>query len=166
MKTRYTGGMRSGDYTKLLFSQNGNLIAISTGSDCCTEHEWGIANIMSDLCDRDNPRYSEKHRITKTPPELRFINGGTSEFPEAILSFSKHAVDFDHHELTLNTYYSFADKDAISAWCDSEFAIRVRGEEVCKGIDFLLPRYVCGQGDVCWFPVAIQQWSVWRHHSW
>lgn len=38
------------DGSNLIFTKKGNLVGLSTGSDHCSEHEWGIVKLMDSLC--------------------------------------------------------------------------------------------------------------------
>lgn len=157
--------MRQGDYAKLVFTQSGNLLAFSTGSDACAEHECGSKELMSQLCnqaendanvvaelkrraqgkktlverivgqnDVEYPNILESKRIVKNPESLRFIEKEGKE-PEAILSLSRHAIGFDSRELQFRTFISkWGDKDAIGAWDERSFALRVRGKKYVKAL--------------------------------
>lgn len=76
--------MRKGYYPTLVFSKKGNLIAISTGSDACAEHEMGSKKMMSVLCEQyDNEAALLKKLRSYQPPgvveKIKTLVGGTQE---------------------------------------------------------------------------------------
>lgn len=155
--------MRKGYDPRLVFSKTGNLIAISTGSDACTEHECGSQPLMSLLCDqiatdaavvaelkagqrfvhlgahpsegeREFPCLLEQKRITKTPKELRLILLDSAE-AEAILTCSRQEVDFSHRELSFPSgFNTHSDPNLAGAWDERGFALRVRGKKYVKAL--------------------------------
>lgn len=68
-------------------------------------------------------------RIVKTPKDLRFKERN-GETPEAILSCCYDKSPFDHPELQYSRYVAdYDDPNVVGAWCESEFALRVRGAD-------------------------------------
>lgn len=128
--------MRKSYDTKLVFTKNGNLVAISTGSDACTEHECGMKPILSALSDQGTNDFAVIEELKNGKSFLSrvkaVLTGDNSvkfpdileskrivkrpdelrfvekegEIPEAILSFSRQKVEFTDHALTFTESFS------------------------------------------------------------
>lgn len=76
--------MRKGYYPSLVFSNKGNLIAISTGADACAEHEMGSKKMLSVLCEQyDNEaallKKLRKYLAPGIVEKIKTQVGGTQE---------------------------------------------------------------------------------------
>ena len=77
--------------TGIYISNKGNIVAVSTGSDACTEHESGIASLMSSVCQEFKPIYQvaadyAKFKSTNVLKAIKsvFIEKPTFEFPSIL----------------------------------------------------------------------------------
>lgn len=144
--------MRRGSHADTVFSRKGNLVAISTGSDACAEHEGGINGLFMLLCNKapseDHvvqqlrlgtadivyPNSVEARRIIR-PENLKLVV--TEDKTGAILC-STTASSFDcQHELHFSTYFysgKYGDEDSVGAWDNDSFAFRVRGVKKVKAL--------------------------------
>lgn len=145
--------MRKGYEAKLVFSNSGNLVAISTGSDACAEHECGSHALQSHLSTAYDeqeslvkklragepvsyPKLKDLKRISKFPKGLQFIEvpGTDSQEPEAFMGYAAHELtEYANRELSFS-FSSRGDKNVAGAWDSQTFAIRVRGKRYVKAL--------------------------------
>lgn len=153
--------IRRGFDAKLVFSNSGNLIAISTGSDACTEHEQGSKPLQSALCtafDQDKslierlrqgevvdyPQLAETKRLTKQLDKVQFILNEEADVPEAILGYSAYPLSrFVQTELSFPGFSG--DTNVAGAWSDDSFAIRVRGKRYVKALQGFYKALLAGK---------------------
>lgn len=141
--------MRRGINPKIILTAQGQLAAISTGSDFVTEHEMGSASMqmaLSYASEGDSevidllkagkpvvyPSMAQRKAITKFPKELAFVElkGDT---PMAIFGYSRHNLGHFKSELRFNEMKG-EDPNIAGAWDESGFAMRVRGEAYVKAL--------------------------------
>lgn len=145
--------MRRGYDANLLFSNQGNLVAISTGSDACAEHECGSRPLLSALCNQvdegnaivnklaagepvEFPHIADIKRISKLPAELQFIEDHSNpDAPEAFLGYARQDLREYKNELNFPSD-SFVKRDinVAGAWDERSFAVRVRGAKYVKAL--------------------------------
>ena len=94
--------MRRG-FSPRIYFENGHLVAISTGSDACAEHECGSKELLTELCEQyaneakiieqlkrgecvKYPELLETKRIVRRSPHLKFSVNSEQSVPEAIES--------------------------------------------------------------------------------
>ena len=140
--------MRRGFDPMLIFTNSGNLVAIATGADACTEHECGSKPMLEALCAQPAddakviaalkggktvmyPNLLESRRITRLPNTLQWLESAQAgKEPEACFGLANSPLDFKRHELEFFNHASGTrDKDVAGAWNESSFAIRVRGQK-------------------------------------
>ncbi len=150
--------MRKGNNPALVFDNKGHLVALATGSDATSEHEWGSKELMSALCEqyagedhlisqiRDGkkvkfPIFLDIKRISRFPEGLFFEETpvGADGLPEAILGYvpNQMAIKLFEAELMFPSLRAQdVDKDVAGAWDSRSFAIRVRGEKYVKALKY------------------------------
>lgn len=139
--------MRKGYDAELVFGKKGQIIAIATGSDACSEHEWGTAKLQQALCSKDSKRLGEEvvkalktgaqapypdlfecKKLDKNLDQLVFVEGQEEGEPVAVFGFSPyHNVKVDHYELRL-----WCEHTVTGAWDEQSFAIKVKGAKLVK----------------------------------
>jgi hypothetical protein len=141
--------MRRGFNPKIILTAQGQLSAISTGSDFVTEHEIGSARMQAALSYADTgdsavienlkegkptvyPSTLQRKSISKFPKELTFLETGGST-PTAIFSYSRRSIDNYKVELKFSSVKG-EDQNIAGAWDDASFAVRVRGEAYVKAL--------------------------------
>lgn len=139
--------MRRGDKAGLVYDRKGNIFGIFTGSDACSEHEWGTEPLQSFACSgfkTVSDLSSEYKKMGKEPfleeipavADLKSINNNISEFilveregHTTIYSSKRHQQFESWEDRELNRHRN---EDATAAWNDKEFAFRVYGEKLSK----------------------------------
>lgn len=146
--------MRRGYEAQVLLDDKGEIFAISTGSDACTEHECGSKPLMAALCEgvklfsrHDSyedpreaailkalragepahyPKLIERKRIQACLTELVVKSGAdTTGTPCAVLGFSVHGPRAVNLDDPELTPWK---TDVSGAWDSEGFALRVCGE--------------------------------------
>lgn len=157
--------MRRGNTPSLITGKNGELIAISTGSDACAEHECGSAPLLAALSGhavqtkRDlaqlirlrglaaMPSLVQMRRITQQLDRFEFVEGESMNEPTAAIGFkvtgrSAGSVSLlDHSELR-----RFGKDPVQGAWSDNQFALRVSGEPLVAKLRRFAQGIKDGQG--------------------
>lgn len=143
--------MRNGyNGCRLLFSNSGNLVGVSTGSDACAEHECGAKDLFEALTPgpsreaevvrrlRANdpvalPHLLESRRIV-APQKLQLMvreSQDSRDHPEALWGFcaqNELTLDWAERSMRFHERSAFGlDANARGAWDCGSFAIRVRG---------------------------------------
>ncbi len=148
--------MRKGNCARLVFDRKGHLVAIATGSDATSEHEWGSKRLMEALCEQyaieatlidkikageevTFPPLMDVKRITRFPSGLQFEETPESfgTEPEAILGYLESPMGFKFfiNELMFPTIVGEDDDPNVAgAWDERSFAIRVRGKKYVKAL--------------------------------
>ena len=143
--------MRRG-FSPRIYFENGHLVAVSTGSDACAEHECGSKELLTELCEQyaneakiieqlkrgecvKYPELLETKRIVRRSPHLKFSVNSEQSVPEAILSLCPSGIQyFLKTELMFSPIGTRDDPDVAGAWDASSFALRVRGERYVNAL--------------------------------
>lgn len=143
--------MRKGSSATLALSKKGQLMAFSTGSSPCAEHECGSAPMQRTLCQGQAlsdeavagdlrrhkglaafvfPTLAERKAINQNLDRLSFVEGldPLRGEPSAVFGYNLPANPLDHRELS--TFNKTT--DAVGAWAEDCFAIRVFGARWVK----------------------------------
>ena len=155
--------MRKGNNPALVFTRNGNLVAIATGSDATAEHENGIdllLETMTSSCGEEQettsllkkqfeaqgnfdgiqyPDLAESRRISKLPKTYQFIKDQDADGqPQAWLGVCSGDIrQFGNSELAFPQKSIMGierDLNLTAAWSDRDFGIRVRGAKYVKAL--------------------------------
>lgn len=155
--------MRKGNNPALVFTRNGNLVAIATGSDATAEHEIGIDRLLelltSSSVDKHEtvrllqqrfktagnfdgvqyPDLAESRRITKLPKTYQFIEDQDANGePQAWLGVCSLDIrQFGSNELAFPHKSIMGierDLNLAAAWSSQDFGIRVRGTKYVKAL--------------------------------
>lgn len=124
--------MRQG-YSQKILTVDGKFIGVSLGSDCCTEHEWGIKGI-----DRTFGLSDKKSKIgvaryqTQIPNQERNLVGfyeGEDYFGFYCISKPWNGADVSDPKNWGTKPYFYGDQDIYSAWDENNFCffVKVRG---------------------------------------
>jgi hypothetical protein len=148
--------MRAGNHPVLQFDPTGTeILAIATGSDACSEHECGSRTLMQALSKGTVIKEDLTRRIRKgepvtmpalldlkraiPAPGLQFVDvaplipGGDAQ---ALLGYSTRPLHDEKSELAFPKTYKGdgRDPDVAGAWCESGFALRVRGQRYVEAL--------------------------------
>ncbi len=144
--------MRRGFHPRAYF-ENGQLVAVATGSDACAEHECGSRPLMRELCEQytdetevlkrlisgkrvEYPQMLEIKRIVKFPASLQFSIVENEETPEAVLSvYNGNVSSYFNTELAFPSPRSQDDQNIAGAWDERSFAVRVRGKGYVEALN-------------------------------
>lgn len=139
--------MRKGFEAKILYTNNGNLKAISTGSDACTEHECGMGPVIDQLTSYgiaeaatiaalkkpsgksvSFPSFLAKKRIVTKHPRLLY----QTDSAEAILQLDLRRGTADA-DVNLR-WPGSTETDIVGAWYEQGFAFLVRGKKAVAAL--------------------------------
>jgi hypothetical protein len=136
--------MRKGMNPSLVFDEAGNLVAIATGADACTEHECGSKPLLSRLCSApaedlkivaalkagkpvNYPNLLKSKLISQFPRELQWVDS-LEPTQDAAFGFAEQPLLSSSEDLRYSSWVSPThDNDVAGAWDERSFAIRVRG---------------------------------------
>lgn len=144
--------MIQGDETTLIRTPNGQLMAFATGSDPCTEHEQGTAALQAALCSGfsqgdaeedllealrnsdpvtfDYPQLLPRKRINKNLDKIQLHVGTTSTGENvAVMGYSPSPAEISLTAHPLSFFTLRTGVNAVSAWDEESFAIKVRGKK-------------------------------------
>lgn len=146
--------MRQGNRATLLWDNKGHLVAISTGSDACAEHECGsmpILQALTNVIEQDEqlvkalqrgqpvvyPSLLEQRRITH-PEKLQFIETPVSDKGtcEAFFGLARHPLTEYQNDLCFPSRAFRRDEniDVVGAWDEESFALRVRSQKLVEAL--------------------------------
>ena len=154
--------MIRGTYARVLLADDGRLISLATGSDATTEHEGGYEPLLRKLCHQHRneaqvlqdlregkavtyPSLLEQKRIVKFPPDLKIQGAQAGGVAEAILSAGCQDPLVYASELTLYKHANIGDPDVAGAWCESAFALRVRGRRYVAALEGFYRQILAGR---------------------
>lgn len=159
--------MRRGLGAQLLFTPKRDMLGFSTGSQFCSEHEWGSEELMVALVKapavtesktvqmlKDGsllqvPTFEERRGITQSLDELVYGEQGQGELMTGVFGFSARGIRATAQELMacaeLNLNRGRKASEVVGAWDQGSFGLAVQGEQRVKR----LRRFVEGvrQGD-------------------
>lgn len=161
--------MRKGYDASLVFDEDGEIFAISTGSDACSEHEWGSDPLQRMLCEgfvgrgsgkdeeiiqalRDGaspaglfPDLLGQKRINQNLHRIRLSEGvdARSKRPAAVLwvSTTNDEMSVNHRELAV-----WGDDEQVGAWGQDGFAFKVIGQELVENLKKFARALMDGEG--------------------
>ncbi|MCC5612147.1 hypothetical protein LC612_36825 [Nostoc sp. CHAB 5834] len=142
--------MEQGFNPRLLFTKTGNLMAFTTGSDACAEHEIGSNRLQRRLTAATHSldEWADLYRHNATVQIQPLL-----ERKRIAAEKAKEHIEFITHEGTEETAMLFStergnvptlsfpsfkselrDPDIAAAWDERDFAIKVRGKKYCKAL--------------------------------
>lgn len=160
--------MRKGYKPQVVLNRAGGAImAICTGSDACAEHEWGSARLMAELTGKSVQTRRDAASLVKTMGqgampdlmEMRRIRQSLDRivFVEAMTVFgSSAAIGFQAERgrdgwgdglLSNSELRQWKPAELVQgAWSESEFALRVNGEDLVGKLKVFAQGLRDGQG--------------------
>lgn len=161
--------MRKGFEPKLFFTRRGELLAFSTGSDACAEHECGTAPMQAHLSlfsdsqvleglalEARNgkvvkiPGLEQRKGIKKNLQDIKFFETKDVDGCDiGLLLFSpKQHIErsTDIHPWILNELRFFDKHEVSGAWDDESFAIAVKGTKNISALKAFHARLQAGNG--------------------
>lgn len=147
---RWNQIMRRGNSAKIIFDKRGEIFAISTGSDCVSEHEWGSKPMMDHLCQvtaggaAKHPSFFERKTLSQNLADVIFSQGTEEGEPVGVFGFATEyagrTIVIDHRELRLR------DKEVVGAWDASSFALKVKGKRLVDKLQRFAEKVQAGDG--------------------
>lgn len=158
--------MRRGWNGDMVLTPKGSLMAIATGSDACSEHEWGSAELLQALTGaagqtaRDVaaqmkigaikriPLMEERRRIRANLESILYEEGVEEGVPVAALGFpgvgrSMHKGLLGYHELFLSSRQK---ESFVGAWDSESFGFKVAGAKLVEKLRGFSAQVRSGKG--------------------
>lgn len=143
--------MRKGNHPEMVLDPKGHLLAIATGADFTSEHEWGSKELMEALTagaapDKEAlarslkagkkvamPDLMASKRITRNLSRIAYGERTDKGEREATVVFDAHTALLPFGNSFIDSELSFPrfsdPKDVAGAWDSRSFGFRVRGEK-------------------------------------
>ncbi len=159
--------MQRGHMPRVVMNEAGAIMAICTGSDACAEHEQGSASLMGALTGKSAqtrqavarmvkarglqamPDLMQMRRITESLNRIVLVEAATEFGPSAAIGFQadREQSRWADGLLTQSELRQWSQKDKVQgAWSESEFALRVNGEDLVGKLKVFAQGLRGGQG--------------------
>lgn len=160
--------MRRGNTPTINLDQHGEIVAISTGSDFCSEHEGGSETMLSTLCSGhaaaggeadaklisilrdggvpDFPRLIDRKAMDRNLDHLSFTESRDGRVNKATATITFHSSNrtpnIDNPELSLRNDGG----QLAGAWDNRSFAFKVAGDELVNKLRRFYDQLLAGDG--------------------